>query len=90
MNKKAAGRSTSEPKKVNLAAAQSNQERGTGSGKRRVTVPSTASNQLRIDVTTELKDPLANYSNAMLPIRAPEPKKYSTKSPSRTVGKGKL
>jgi len=92
-SKKSAGRSTREPKQVNLAPAQSQQERGTGSAARRVTVPATASNQLRLQVVGDLKTPLNSYSSILLEAvanPAGAQQAYSTKSPKRPLAKDKL
>jgi len=61
----------------------------TGTGKRKVVVPSTASNQLRISNPDVLKDARQHQSAIELPVIAPTPKTYPTKAPSkRSVGRG--
>ncbi len=68
-----------------------NQEKRTGTGKRQVAIPSTASNQLRIGTRDELKDPKQHQSRILLPTQAPAPKTYGTKSPAkRPVGRDQL
>lgn len=62
----------------------------TGTGKRKVAVPSTASNQLKITTHDELKDPMGHYSRLELPIGAPVQKPYSAKPAKRPVGKDQL
>jgi hypothetical protein len=62
-----ARRSTSPIKSAALSTAESKQERGTGTGKKTVTVPSTASNQPRVTVRGQLKNPLNSYSSGLLP-----------------------
>ena len=77
----------------NDTPATSKQKQSTGTGKRRVTVPSNASNQLRIGVNGELKSALNNYSSITLaPISnlGDLDPRYSKKSPGRTVGKRNL
>jgi len=51
-----------------------NQEKGTGTAKRKVAIPSTASNQLRIGTRDELKDPKQHQSRILLadPGTSPE------------------
>lgn len=71
-----ASRSTSPIKTPALVPTQSKQERATGTGKKTVTVPGNASNQVRVTVRGQLKNPLNNYSNILLPtVSNPDPKK---------------
>ena len=73
----------------NDTAKLSNQVKTTGTGRRRVPVPATASNQLKVSDPDVLKDARQHQSRIELPVIAPAPKDYSTKSPSkRSVGKG--
>jgi hypothetical protein len=70
-----------------VAPAKGNQEKGTGEGRRKVPIPSNASNQLKIGSHDELRDPMQHQSRIIIQP-APESPNYSKKSPSkRTVGR---
>jgi len=74
------------------APVTGNQEQGTGTGKRKVTAPGSASNQLRITTPDVLKDARQHQSHILLPaVSNPSGAQptYGKKSPAtRPVGKG--
>src|SRR5258707_15827896 len=91
---KAKGKSQSVIEKPEVAAARSRQEKAVDGGERTVTPKPgkdrAFSNQLKVAVRGQLKNPLNNYDSVLLPTRAPEAfPAPSKKSPASTLGKGK-
>jgi hypothetical protein len=91
-------KSSKRPKSViespELAAGKSNVERAVKAKRSRPQITASPtrklSNQLKIDVDSTTRDPLAFYDSVVLPLQAPEANPpYSKKSPERTVGKSK-